>query len=293
MLTVFKSFNPKEYKKIAKTKFGASLGFLVIFVIILSVFFSFKYTAVIKTFIPKISYWAQTNLSDIFSDVPGIEISDGMLVSPKSNYIKKWEADNEEFYFVIEPSGEKVFPMLADFTNVLVLTDTKVIAKYSKPNTNESEIKMYKLDNIKHLQLTPITDGINVSLLDDSFDITGDLIEAFIDQFSWVIFPLIFLWLSVMYFLHKMIQLFFFSLLSVIVNKKLKRELTYKQLLTIGVYAMVTPTTLTVVKEIFNIRIPAFWLIYLGIYVFYLFSGIKSVDMKKEEEPKIKIEEGA
>ncbi|UCD15837.1 MAG: DUF1189 family protein [Candidatus Omnitrophota bacterium] len=281
MLAVLESFNPKFYKEIAKKKFSRSLGFLVVFIVIISAIISFKYSAAIKKVLPQIISWAQNNLGSISEDLPEIEIRDGILTLPQTFYSKEW---GQDFSFVIEPQREKVFPMLEGYSNVLILTDTKLIMKYSKPDTGQSEIKMYELAEIKHLNLVPIQDGVKVSIQEDSFNITPLFVEKLISRFSWFIYPVIFFWLMFMYSLNKVIQLFFFSLLSLIFKNSLNRQLSYKQLLTIGIYAMVPPTVLAVIMELLGINFTAFWIVYLGIYVFYLFSGIKAAGQTPQKE---------
>lgn len=278
MLAVFDSFNPKAYKEIIKKKFGVSLGFLVIFIMILSAVIALKYNGIVRGFLPKVSSWSQTNLSSIFSDLPRIEIKDGRLVSPADYYIKKW---GNEFSLIIEPEEEKVFSLIKDYPNALVLTDTKLIAKYSRQDSRgQSEIKMYDLDDIEYLNLMPIDNGVRVSVKESSFEVTPQFIDSLVNRFSVFIYPFIFLWFTFIYSINKVIQLFFFSLLSMIFRNKLNRKLSYNQLLTIGIYAMVPPTVLAVLLEISRIHLPGMGIIYLGVYIFYLFRGVKAADIK-------------
>ena len=71
-----------------------------------------------------------------------------------------------------------------------------------------------------------------------------------------------------------MAQLFIFSPLSLLVGKFTKAGINYPKILNIGAYALTPPTLLAVLFIIIKAGPPAFWLLYMILYVFFLITAI-------------------
>jgi hypothetical protein len=281
MLGLIKSFNLKFYKEIATQKVLKSIGFLSVFVIVVSVILSVKYTADIKTFLPRAETWLQENFETIVEDLPVIEIKDGELVSPREYYSKQW---NEDFAFIIEPREEKVFTLIKEYSNVIVLTETQITIKSTEKHTGRSDIKIHELKDMESLTISPIPDGVNIAILDKSYDVTPISITKLFQTISKVLYPFILIWCLVIYTLSKFAQVLFFSLISKMINRHLKKPYEYGQLFNIGIYALVPPTALAVAKEMLNVNIPFFGIIYLVVYFLYLFWAITADKERSKED---------
>ena len=273
MLGLIGSFNPNFYREITKQSLWRSLGFLIVFITIISAIVSYKYTVIVKNMLPQVNSWTQKNLINIASDFPTIEIEDGSLTLPKDVYIKEWA---DEFVFVVQPEAENVYHILERYSNVLLLTREKFITKTTKEDFEQSEIKTYNLKKIKFFKITPTNSGLKVFFNNRAVDITPLVVRKLLEKLSLFIYPLLFLFFFSIYGFTKPLQTLIFSLLSLIFNTNLKATLSYRQLLNIGVYALVPSTSLAMVGELSNLKIPLFWVIYLLIYFIYIFLGIKS-----------------
>lgn len=279
MLGIVKSFDPKFYKTIAKQKLGKSFVFLLLFVLILSAIFSFKYTANIKAALPEINSWVRQNFSEIISDLPEIEIKNGKLVSPQANYIKKFKG---EFALIIEPDEEKVYSLVENFPNAIALTETKMLIKSTK-STGQAEIKETNLKEVAYFKVTPYQEELEITTSKNKFSVNPILIKSLLEKFTLIFYPICFLFLLIAFFLRKLILVLFFSLVSLVIKSSLNKPLSYKSLFTIGIYAMVPPTCLAVVIELLGMKIPGFWLIYTAIYITYLFLAIKTEEAECKE----------
>ncbi len=271
MLGIIGSFNPKFYKKIAAQSLVKSFGFLIVFVIIVSAVVSYKYTVAIKRILPEVNLWADENLGHIASGFPVIEIKDGCLTFPKEAFVKEWD----EFIFIIDPQAQNVYEILEEYSNIFLLTRKELLIKTTKSDFEHSEIKVYKLENINLFKIVPCETGVRVFFEDKEIDITPSTVERLTGKLSSFLYSLVFLWFLGIYFFTKPLQILVFSLISLIFNANLKAALPYKQLLNIGIYALVPCTSLAVVANLANLTIPLFWAVYLLIYSYYLFIGIR------------------
>jgi len=281
MLGIIGSFQPEFYKRIVKQNLSKSFGFLAVFLILVSLIISFKYTAAVKRAIPEMNLWIQENFENITAGLPEIKIEDGILLLPQQYYIKEW---GDSFAFVVEPDQNKIYSELEKYSNALVLSKTKFLLKNTKHH-GSSEMKVYDLKEIEFLNIIPAQDGLRVVSPDKDFDLTPFSIEDFIDKASVFIYPFLSIWFFFVYSFNKLLQILFFSLVSLMIAKSVKQAFSYKHLLNIGIYAVVPPTAAAIGKELLNFNIPQFWIIYSFIYVVYLFWGIKaSSDVCIEEE---------
>ena len=181
MLGLIGSFNPNFYREITKQSLWRSLGFLIVFITIISAIVSYKYTVIVKNMLPQVNSWTQKNLVNIASDFPTIEIEDGSLTLPKDVYIKEWA---DEFVFVVQPEAENVYPILERYSNVLLLTREKFITKTTKEDFEQSEIKTYNLKKIKFFKITPTNSGLKVFFNNRAVDITPLVVRKLLEKYS-------------------------------------------------------------------------------------------------------------
>jgi Protein of unknown function (DUF1189) len=272
MKEFLKSFNPKFYKDIAGQPFSKSLGFLFAVVLFISIIFSFQFSLGMKKVMLQAKAWVDENLEKVTSEIPEIEIKDGSLISPKDKFTKAWET--EKAALIIDPQEDNAYSTLEQYDNVFLLTQHKLMVKSLKAD-GTTEIKSYNLDKVKIFKMSPIPKGVRMVLENKEFEVTDLTVKKWIKMASLLIFPVSLLFVFLWYSFAKILQVLFWSLAALIFNGVFKAKLLYKDLLTIGVYALAGPTVLAVIKSIFNIPIPAFSLIYVLIYLLYLGLGIK------------------
>jgi hypothetical protein len=273
MAGIIESFNINSYKKLATQSFGKSFWFLVVFVMIVSSVISLKGTLAVKKGLAQFNLFLNQHLESIVSGLPPIEIKNGTLILPKEPYVKEWQG---KYAIVIEPAEEFDNSILEKYNNCLLFTQKKLIMKQTDEKKGKSEIQIYKLEKFGYFKISPIQSGLKIEAENKQFNLTPSSVGKFSKIIQWFIFPVLFLWLFFWYGFAKMAQVFVFSVFSLIFKASLKAVLSYRELLTIGIYAIVPPTCVALVKEIFNIRLSWFWCIYSAMYVTYLYLAVKS-----------------
>ena len=269
---LIESFSPQFYKKIAYQSLRKSIFFLILFIVIISAIISFKATIIIKKRLPVAISWIEKNLKDLASDLPEIEIKKGEVVSPTTTYIKKWD---NNFVFVIEPTKEKRGFFLHQYPNAGVLAKKQFFLKISKPGG--ADIKSYNLTNVNYLKVSPTLKGIEVITQNRSFFITSESVRNFSKKISPFLYPLVFFYFLSWYGMNKPLHILIFSLISSLINNNLKAPLNYRELLNVGVYAIVPPTFLGLANDLIGVKIPLFWFFYSLIYTWFIFKAIKVI----------------
>mgnify|MGYP001607289099 CR=1 FL=1 len=274
MAGIFKSWNIDNYKDIARQPVFKSLGFLLIFIMIFSAFISLKLTFNAKAGFSWANSLVNQKLESALSELPAIEIKNGILVLPIEPYTKKWEDD---FALIIEPKTEDGVSILQNYNNCLLLTRKSFILKTTDAAQGTSKIQITKLEKFGYLKIRPIQSGLKISLANSKdFVLTPASVAKLLRMIQFFVWPVIFLGLFFWYSFTKLLQVCIFSLFSSIFNVILKAQLSYKALLNIGAYAIVPPTCLAAAKEIFSLKMAYFGVVYIIIYLTYLYLIIKS-----------------
>lgn len=268
---ILESFNIKSYKVIAKQPFKKSLKFIVIFFIISSAVVSLRATLFVKAGLPQFKSILNKNLEYISADFPEVEIKNSELILPVKLYIKEWKT---KFALIIDPAEENTGLVLEKYSNVLFFGRKKIMIKTTEPYSGKSKLEIYKLEKIGDLRISPIGAGLKITTKNGSFNLTPIVFEKLLKILSFLFWPVFFLWFFFIYCITKPVQILFFSLFSLLLKANLKVALSYKELLNIGIYAMVPPAILAVIKELLSIQMPSFLLIYSTVYAIYLFQGI-------------------
>jgi len=242
------SFSPSSYGKIVKQKFGRSFLYLSILILVISVLLSVKFTSTLA------------QLSGEFVDKAGEEISEiritnGVVSVPVDQpYIYKVE----NYAFIIDTTGEVV--SLDDYEAGLLLTKNALLSK------NNARTQSYDLSQVASLYITP------------------ELLKEWMKKSGKVVFPIIMVLLVISFLIAKFIQIFLFSLISMLANNLKKKNLSYSQLLNIGLYALTLPTVLAVIVILFNFGFPLFSLIYSLLYILILVTAIGKVPAQGETQ---------
>ncbi|MDP8216530.1 MAG: DUF1189 family protein [Candidatus Kaelpia imicola] len=270
MKEIADSFNLQKYQFLKDKKLSKSISFLLFFTFLISFLFAFKLTLFVNRELPGLAYKAKQVLEKNITDIPAIEIKDGVTIKPDQRYQKKWK----EFSLIIAPNESDPYKILGESESLLGLTKENLITK-SKKEKIESEIKVYDLKNIEELLITPIEEGISISSGEFKFDLTPDFINRLMKRLAVFAFPILLMLLLATLFFSKLIHLFFFSIFGLMFNNRLNANLRYKQLLNIGIYALVPPTTLSIILQTLNLKAPLSWVLYSTIYIMLIYKVIK------------------
>ncbi len=285
------SFQPSAYWRIVSQTFGRSFGYLTIFLLLLSAVFSIQYTLAVRESMNKAGKWIRASLPGKLSEIlPGeIKIENGQVsTSAEEPFIRRWdfeeEGEQKEFAFIIDTTGQ--VRNLDDYQQGLLLTGNKVISKGIQPR-GAVQIKEQDLSNIKSLILRRGDEEKGeiavFSLEEKTFPVTYENIKKWQRIISWLT-PLIIGPLLIYYLIAKLIHLFFFSLVSLIVNEQTRAGLKYPNLLNIGIYALIPPTVLALLAQLAGEPIPYFHLLYVLVYLTFLVMGIKRVKETRNAE---------
>ena len=152
---------------------------------------------------------------------------------------------------------------------------------------SEVELCVLRRGDIEKGELAVLTVGNAKTFGEKVFPVTPETLEAWQGKVArWLpgmIIPLFFYC-----FIAKLIQLFLFSLASLIINSVGGARLAYHNLLNIGIFALVPPTFLALLVKLAGEAIPNFYLLYVLVYLVFLFLGIKHCrpDAARAEEGK-------
>ena len=282
------SFNPKFYNEIAEQGFGKSFKYLVLFLLLVGLLIGGKFSFVIKTGLQQANQWISENLPGKMKEYlpQQIEIKNGKLsVDAEQPFIRLLA---EEGAFIVDTTGK--ITSLDDYKNGLLITETKLIFKQTKP-TGAVETKEQSFADVPLLNIKPGDNsrGEIIKLAwkssptepEQFFVLTYELLDKWARTLWKIAFLPFFMFLFVYFLISKLLQLFLFSLVSLITNAIINAKLQYKNLLNIGIYALTPATFLATLFILFNVRIPAFGLIYILIYSTFLALGVVHVSRQR------------
>jgi len=178
---------------------------------------------------------------------PEIRITDGKVSSPVE---QPFTFEEDDFVFILD-TRDATKELDLSYRNGILLTRTDLIYR-SRPG----ETRHYSLEKFPNLILNQAT------------------VERFLQlirNWTWVVTAF---FLTIWFWIAKLIQVLFWSLLSLVVNAITKRSLPYRALFNIGVLALTVPFAFDLVKDTLGLRAPGLGWISLALYVGYLIWGI-------------------
>ncbi len=228
--------NVDFYRDIKSHSFSFGFKYLLLFAALVTITLSVYYSFVL---IKAVNFMA-----DNISTLPEITITNGEVTSPVQQPFIKEEAKN--FAFILDTTG-KITTIAAEYKSGILVMKNKVIIK-----NDETESREYGLSKIKN------------------FILNKDTVDKFRKVSRLVIFPAVLIFSYIYFIIAKLLQILIFSLVTLIVNSLNQAKIAYSGLLNIATCALTLPTILAVIAIISGLKIPAFWLIYLLIYLSYL-----------------------
>lgn len=173
--------------------------------------------------------------------IPTITIKQGQA---SSDVPQPYTAQEREFTFILDTTGST---SKIDAPRGLLVAKDKIIYKESQFQTRE-----YSLSNIPHL----------------IFD--ANLIDKWKKVASALALPIVAVGIFLWNCLARFLQVFYFSLFSMLINKARHINLGYSALFNIGAYAITPAVILGLIVNVVGVPLPIFWTFYAAVYITYL-----------------------
>jgi len=277
MLGIIKSFKPQTYRVFARQRVMRTIGFFLMFVLLVSTVVAYQSYTFVNDLLPYVGMWIEDNFDTIFSEMPLIEIEDGKILAPRELYVQNF---NDVFVFIIEPETDNIYPILERYKNVIVLAQKKLLIQFTRDRgIEETQMKTYNLEKMHYFRLERMQekDGVEVLFGDNRVLLTKDNVKATIEKVTTSVYPFFFIFFFFYYNGAKLIQVFLFSLVSLIMNEILRVGASYGEIFNIGVYALVPPTLMALVCSLLELHIPFFAFGYILVYGLFLFWALKAM----------------
>lgn len=272
------SFNPNFYCSIVQQSFGRSLRYIILLALFVAMVLSVNYTVVLKTVTVGVREWARArgNIPQILSGIHAITIKNGQVsCAAQQPFVKRLDIQKDKVTFIIDTTGQ--ITSLDGYDLGLLLTKNKLILK-SMEREGMAKIQEYDLSKVAYFkfELGEESKGeiANITFKARTYYLTYKNLVMWLKILPWVAFTIILIFLFLYYVFAKIVQLFVFSPISLLVGKFAKAGISYSKLLNIGAYAFTAPTLLAVLFIIIKVNIPIFWLLYMSLYVFFLIAAV-------------------
>lgn len=271
------SFNPNFYCSIVGQSFGRTLRYIILLALFVAIVLSVKSSIDLKIQMFDAIRWAQGNLPEILSGIPVITIEKGEVFSSAQHpFVKRLDIQKDKVTFIIDTTGQ--ITSLDGYEHGLLLTKNKLISKVTE-RAAMAKIEEHDLSKVDYFKLQAGEEAkgeiVNIAFnKKKTYQVTYKKLAKLLKIFPWVAFPIILIFLFSYYAFAKMLQLFIFSPLSLLIGKFAKAGISYPKILNIGAYALTPPTLLAALFIIIKVNIPAFWLLYMILYVFFLITAL-------------------
>jgi hypothetical protein len=217
-----------------------SVTYIFTFILFATVILTAEYTYFINKGLNFAIKWSEEKL-------PVININEGIVnVDVAQPHI----IDMDGFVLIIDTTGN--ITSLDDYKEGLLLTKNKIIAK-----KNTEETRIYSLSNVKQL------------VIDQPF------LKKAKKMLILIVAPIMIIGMYLYFCFTRFIQIFFFTLIALLISVIFSAKLTYKQIFNVCAYAITPSMILGLVSTALPTKIPFFILIYCGVYIVYLIGAIK------------------
>ena len=229
----------KFYKEAKDSQISKGIKYIFLLIFLITLILTIRYSYDVKRGLDLVVDWAKQNL-------PVIEIQNGIV---KADVIQPYRISEEDFTLIIDTTGDVT--SLDEYEAGILLTKDKLFYRGTAGKT-----EIYDLSDIESLRI------------DENF------MNVMRGNIAWIVFPFMLLGIFIYSCIARFIQVFLFSLISLVTSSISGVKLNYKQLFNIGVYAITPSMILGALLALFAVQLPAFWLIYSGLYVIYLIMAI-------------------
>lgn len=230
------------YKEAKERPVSRAIKFLLGLTVLMTLLISIRLSFDAFYWIEKIGGWMEESL-------PEITVTQGQASSP-AHQPYQVEAQEKNFIFVLDTTGT-IQDVPAQYPSGILVMKNKVVFK-----ENAFQKREYSLTQFSGVTLNKQTIG--------ELKRTLKILAA----------PLLFIGLFLYLFLARLIQVLFFSLISVVVNLAGDVRLSYSSMFAIGVYALVPCSLLGTIVALIGSPLLLFPAVYLSSYLIYLVAGV-------------------
>jgi|GEM_PF-1806436 len=239
------------YQKMTERRFSEALRYFSLLILFVTLVLSVRFTFDIVKGLSQFEAWSQENL-------PEITILKGKV---SVNVSQPWQKEEEGIVMIIDTTG-KTAEIGETYSRGVLLTQNRLFVK-----KNPYEIQGYDLSKV------------------ESFHLNAETIRRWRKVGQWCLPPLFSLILFVYFWTGKFLQVLVFSGVSVLTNWIAKRGLSYRTLLTVGIYAMTLPFLLASGAVLWGLQVRLLDLVCFSMYAALLVTVILHCYPKMEEMP--------
>lgn len=230
------------YKEVKERTVSRAVKFLLGLVALMTVLISIRLSFDAFYWIEKIGDWMGESL-------PEITVTGGEASSPAQQPYQV-EAQEKNFVFVLDTTGV-IQEIPAQYPSGVLVMKNKVVFK-----ENASQKREYDLTRLSGVVVNKQT------------------IEKLKRTLKILVVPLLAVGLFLYFFSARLIQVLFFSLISVVINLVGEIGLSYQAMFVIGVYALVPCSLMGTLVVLIGKPLLLFPVVYLSSYLIYLVIGI-------------------
>jgi len=230
------------YKEAKERPVSRAVKFLLGLVALMTVLISIRLSFDALYWIEKIGAWMGESL-------PEITVTGGEASSPVHQPYQV-EAEGKNFVFVLDTTGS-IGDVPAQYPSGILVTKNRLIFKEN--NFQKREYDLARLSGVV---------------------VNKQTIEELKRTLKILAVPLLAVGLFLYFFFARLIQVLFFSLISVVINLAGEIGLSYQAMFAIGVYALVPCSLLGTLVALIGKPLLLFPAVYLSSYLIYLVIGI-------------------
>lgn len=235
-------FSFSFYKEAAGRSVAQAIRFLLVLVTLLTAVLTIRVGTDALRWIGRTANWMSRSL-------PEIRVVDGQANSPVQQPYQV-EREGGDFVFVLDTTGSTT-EIPKQYASGILITKTQLVLR-----ENAFQKREYDLNQITGLVLNQET----IARLEKT-------LKA-------VAFPLIAAGLFLYFFFARLLQVLFFSLITVVINLAGEIDLSYRQLFVAGIYALVPCSLLGMLVGLIGVPLLWFPAVYLSSYLAYLVMGV-------------------
>ncbi len=232
------------YREAAAGRVGGSLGYLTLLVLLATVVTTFQVQTAFSRSVWefKQSRWWENNF-------PEIQLTQGKVSSPAKQPVV---VEQKDFVFILDTTGA-ITDLDPKYPEGLLLTQTELLYRRQR---GVQETHRIALEGLPDFTLNQAT------------------VEQILDRIKAWVWLVVGVVLTFWWWIVKLLQVLFWSLLGLLVNALTKRSLPYRAIFNIGVLALTVSLAFDLITGGLGLRVTGLGFISLALYVGYLIWGI-------------------
>jgi hypothetical protein len=249
---------PSAYSEMVQEGVKRAILYLLLLALTLGVI-----SATYHTVSSAISYNAF--ISNLEEKVPDFALEDGEL-SVEGDEPIIFEENTVGETFIVDDTGtytrENIDSLLEEYSTVVLITDKYILT------VDGGEITEYRFSEF------------------GDFYVDKEMLLTFLPYLTWLL-VLMGIGLVFWFFVSKLLMGFFYALIGMIVSKILKKQYSYSQLYSMGLYAITLPSIIAIIFSIIGFSLP--WVLYFAIVIVYYVLALRSTPVEEPLDDKVLI----